>query len=113
MNDSDNKNTYAHTALAALSEMCGCDASAAIKDHVETHWASDPISLGAYSAALPGSTDWRAVLARPVADRLYFAGEATYNAQYNGSYAGAYSSGIVASLEILDSLRAQATVPPK
>ncbi len=41
-----------------------------------TKWASDPWALGAYSAALPGNAGARQALRRPIADRLFFAGEA-------------------------------------
>ena len=40
-------------------------------------WIDDPHALGAYSHALPGRADARAALARPVAGKLWFAGEAT------------------------------------
>ena len=40
-------------------------------------WANDPWSLGCYSYARPGQADARAKLALPVADKLFFAGEAT------------------------------------
>ena len=45
------------------------------KGHV-TRWASDPWALGAYSAARPGHSHMRSRLAEPVADRVFFAGEA-------------------------------------
>ena len=98
---------FTDAALNAVSDMCDCQARDALELKVETRWATSPISLGAYSAAVPSTTNWRAVLARPVADRVYFAGEATYNSQYNGSYAAAYSSALVASQAILESLCAQ------
>lgn len=48
------------------------------KVHViaETHWAADPFAGGSYSHALPGHAGARAVLAAPVEQRLFFAGEA-------------------------------------
>ena len=42
-----------------------------------TAWRGDPWTLGAYSAPRPGQAHQREVLARPVDDRLFFAGEAT------------------------------------
>jgi monoamine oxidase len=41
-----------------------------------TKWASDPWALGAYAAAIPGSAGARDGLRRPLADRVFFAGEA-------------------------------------
>jgi monoamine oxidase len=40
-------------------------------------WWTDPFSLGSYSVCLPGHAAARDVLAEPVGDRLWFAGEAT------------------------------------
>lgn len=41
-----------------------------------TKWASDPWALGAYAAAIPGSAGAREALRRPLAERVFFAGEA-------------------------------------
>ncbi len=48
------------------------------KVHVmaQTSWAGDPFAGGSYSHALPGHAGARAVLAAPVDQRLFFAGEA-------------------------------------
>ena len=48
----------------------------------ETKWASDPLSRGSYSHALPGHSDARGRLAAPVDGRLFFAGEALLPAQF-------------------------------
>lgn len=42
-----------------------------------SRWAREPNIRGAYAAAVPGLADRRADLARPIADRLFFAGAAT------------------------------------
>lgn len=95
-------------ALKALDDMCGkCNPGAALVKHRTTAWGSTPWTLGAYSAARPGATGMRAVLAEPVGDRLYFAGEACYNATYNGSYAAAYSSALLSSQQIIEDLCAK------
>ena len=39
-------------------------------------WGDDPLIKGAYSASKPGCADQRGVLAAPIAEKLYFAGEA-------------------------------------
>ena len=51
--------------------------------------------MGCYSHARPGHADARAKLATPVADRLYFAGEATGGADFGGAMTagGAYLAG--------------------
>lgn len=59
-----------------------------------THWASDPFSYGSYSYAATGSSlsDFEA-LAEPLANRLFFAGEATLGKHLATTH-GAYLSGI-------------------
>jgi monoamine oxidase len=65
-----------------------------------TRWASDPFALGSYSyIASGGRGSDMDVLAEPVRDRLFFAGEATSRAQY-GTAQGAFLSGFRAAGEI-------------
>ena len=56
---------------------------------IVTAWAGDPWTLGSYSSALPGASHQRAVLARPVGDILFFAGEAC-SVEFAGTAHGAY-----------------------
>ncbi len=61
---------------------------------VRTRWAADPFSFGSYSQIPVGSsTEDLEALAQPVADRLFFAGEAT-SQQYPSTVHGAFLSGI-------------------
>ena len=60
----------------------------------------DPLSLGAYSHALPGHAEARAVLAAPVDDRLFFAGEATSPNFFSTAH-GARDSGERAAREVI------------
>ncbi|MDH7799307.1 MULTISPECIES: NAD(P)/FAD-dependent oxidoreductase [unclassified Beijerinckia] len=66
-------------------------------------WEQDPYALGSYSHALPGHWDKRAVLAQPVDDRLFFAGEAT-SPHYFSTAHGAHESGERAAAEALQAL---------
>ncbi|MBW4493525.1 MAG: FAD-dependent oxidoreductase [Oscillatoria princeps RMCB-10] len=61
---------------------------------LRTRWAADPFSFGSYSQIPVGSSigDLEA-LAEPVADRLFFAGEAT-SQNYPSTVHGAFLSGI-------------------
>lgn len=59
-----------------LRAMFGSDADKYFVKGSFTKWASDPWALGAYAAASPGQSGTREGLRRPVADRLFFAGEA-------------------------------------
>jgi monoamine oxidase len=57
--------------------MLGTDVRSALGPGRLAGWWRDPHALGAYSVCLPGQAPARATLAMPVADRLWFAGEAT------------------------------------
>ncbi len=67
-----------------------------------TRWASDPFARGSYSYFAHGSVpeDVEA-LAAPIADRVFFAGEAT-SGDHPATVHGAYASGLRAAEEALD-----------
>ena len=65
-----------------------------------TAWLQDPWSRGSYSYAVPGHAGDRAVLAAPVGDRLFFAGEATSPDFFSTAH-GAYMTGLAAAEGIL------------
>jgi monoamine oxidase len=67
-------------------------------------WIRDPYALGSYSYTKPGGTTQRSVLATPIDDTLFFAGEATQPAPHYQTVHGAYLSGRRAAREILASL---------
>jgi monoamine oxidase len=66
----------------------------------ESRWAHDPFARGSYSHALPGHAGKRAVLAAPVDNRLFFAGEATSPHFFSTAH-GARDSGERAAREVL------------
>jgi monoamine oxidase len=79
-------------ALGEVVKMVGEDArSHFVKGHL-TGWAENPLTLGAYASALPGHFGARAELARPVGDRLFFAGEAVAT-PFMTLCSGAYATG--------------------
>jgi monoamine oxidase len=94
-------------ALAAMSDMCGCDAGRSLVRSRTTDWGADEWTLGAYSAALPGQAAMRQKLAEPLDHQLYFAGEACDYSPYNGSFAGAYNSALKSSYQMITCLRHQ------
>lgn len=63
-------------ATEGLVEMFGSDARGQVVKGALTPWASNPWTRGAYAAASPGRYAAREALARPVGDRVFFAGEA-------------------------------------
>lgn len=84
----------AMTAFATdwLAKLFGEDIRKAVKRTAATNWAKDPLALGAFSAAMPGSEGSRRILAEPVRDRLWIAGEATHETLW-GTVGGAWASG--------------------
>ena len=61
--------------------------------YIRTNWSRDPFSLGSYSFIAKGARKRQTRdLARPIADRIFFAGEATHP-DYNSTVHAAYESG--------------------
>ena len=72
-----------------------------------TNWRKDPYSLGAYSYLPVGASDEDyQLLAKPVARKVYFAGEAT-SALFPASMHGAMMSGIREARRIKRHLRSK------
>ena len=65
-------------------------------------WQRDPFARGAYSYVLVGGAGARESLAAPVAETLYFAGEATDTGE-SGTVGGALASGVRAARALLES----------
>ena len=90
-------------AADELANILGSDVRKHISPLASTAWQSDPWSRGSYSYALPGHADDRAILAAPVDERLFFAGEATSPNDFSTAH-GAYMSGVAAADAALASL---------
>jgi monoamine oxidase len=67
-------------------------------------WQSDPFAGGSYSYVGVGGEQAQAELAAPMADTLFFAGEATNSEGHHGTVHGAISTGERAAMEIRRSL---------
>ena len=80
------------------------NAEPTVVDMVITRWGQDPFARGAYSyVPVGGSVKARSVLAKPVSDQLYLAGEAYTNTDPSSVH-GAYNSGIATAKQVLDRL---------
>jgi monoamine oxidase len=95
-------------ALAAASideivSFLGSDFRRKLKPLKESRWAHDRFARGSYSHALPGHAGDRAILAAPVDNRLFFAGEATSPNFFTTAH-GAHDSGERAAREVLGAL---------
>jgi monoamine oxidase len=64
-------------------------------------WNADPFSRGAYSYPALGGLEAARVLGQPVADTLFFAGEATDSQGFSGTVHAALESGYRVAREIL------------
>jgi monoamine oxidase len=92
-------------ALAAqsideIAALLGNDIRSKLTPLAESRWCHDRFAQGAYSAARPGHAEARAVLAAPVNDRLFFAGEATSPNFFSTAH-GARESGERAAKEVM------------
>lgn len=90
-------------ALSTITDIYGNDAASGFVNGAVTRWWRDPRAQGSHSAALPGQAHQRAELGRPVADRLYFAGEACA-VNWASSLPGALQSGRAAARAIAEKL---------
>ena len=91
-------------AASELVDLFGADFRRRIKPLAHHSWAADPFARGSYSYALPGKADGRAVLAAPVEDRLFFAGEACSHGDFSTAHGG-YRSGVDAAEQAIVVLR--------
>jgi monoamine oxidase len=79
-------------ALEQLIRLVGSDARKHFVKGLRTDWAENPLTLGAYGAPRPGRNGARKVLAEPLGERVFFAGEAMGGAT-SALVNGAYQSG--------------------
>lgn len=78
--------------LTKLRDALGSKAAPYPTHHIVSAWNEDEWVKGAYSCARPGAADQRSILAQPIDDRIFFAGEATSSNAY-ASVHGACISG--------------------
>jgi monoamine oxidase len=67
-------------------------------------WQMDPFALGAYSYGKVGADGVQTLIAAPLENTLFFAGEATDAAGHNGTVHAAIASGYRAAREILQAI---------
>jgi monoamine oxidase len=79
-----------------------------LQAYLVADWREDPFSLGAYSYVPVGGITASIALAQPIADTLFFAGEATNSDGNSGTMHGAIATGYRAAEELLRAERRQA-----
>jgi monoamine oxidase len=88
-------------ALNELSQLFGPAVRAACRGGRLVDWSADPWSRGAYTYSGVGMGAARAVLAEPLDDTIFFAGEATAEGGHIATVHGAIESGRRAARELL------------
>lgn len=86
-------------ALEEFVSAVGSGARRRFKRGQFSDWGRNPLTLGAYSAARPGGHAGRAVLAEPLGDRVFFAGEAVAG-DHVALMSGAHMSGTRVGAEV-------------
>jgi monoamine oxidase len=95
-----------------LAGLYGTEVKKAIKRSHATRWNSEPLALGAFSAAAPGGQSARRILMEPLPGPVWFAGEAVHETLW-GTVGGAWESGERAATAVLHHLGAIKEPPPQ
>ena len=79
-------------ALSELRKIFGTDVDKAFIKGDATRWGSDQLFFGSYASAEPGAFGMRRELRKPIAEKLFFAGEACHASAW-ATVHGAFESG--------------------
>lgn len=91
-------------AIEELVALLGSDIRDRLTPLGGSAWAATPWIEGGYSHALPGRADQRAVLAAPIDDRIFFAGEACSTSDFSTAH-GALETGRAAARAVLAAIK--------
>jgi monoamine oxidase len=94
-------------ALDELAGLFGAGLRRRLTPIASSAWVLDRYARGSYSCALPGHADDRQMLAAPVDERLFFAGEAC-SIDFFGTAHGAFITAVAAAEGAIATLRAPA-----
>ena len=94
-------------AIDELVGLFGAGIRARLTPLASSAWVLDPLATGSYSCALPGHADDREILAAPIDERLFFAGEACSIAFF-GTAHGAFITAVAAAERIVAAQRTTA-----
>jgi len=93
-----------------LAGLYGAEVKKAIKRTHATRWNSEPFTLGAWSAAVPGSQFARRQFLEPISDDVWYAGEAAHETLW-GTVGGAWESGERAADAVIRRLALKPSTP--
>jgi monoamine oxidase len=91
--EQEGEGALARFAIKELVGQFGNSMRPRLRPLIATGWSKERYSQGSYSHALPGNAGLREILARPVDNRLFFAGEACSAESFSTAH-GAYETGI-------------------
>lgn len=94
--EEEGEGALARFAVEELVSHLGSDVRSRLRPLAASGWSNDLYALGSYSHALPGKAGSRAILARSVDGRLFFAGEACSAESFSTAH-GAYETGVAAA----------------
>jgi monoamine oxidase len=98
--EAEGEAAFASFAIGQLASLLGDSMRKRLHPIAATAWARDPYARGSYSHAMPGHADARVILAAPVDERLFFAGEACMVHDFSTAH-GAYRSGVAAAEAVI------------
>ena len=87
-------------ALGQLKKLLGSDIEKHYIKGSATAWGLNPLTLGSYASARPGSYKMRKLLRQPVGERVFFAGEACHPSIW-ATVGGAHLSGAKTARTVL------------
>jgi len=94
------KDVFLERTMSTLRKLFGNDIPDPLKV-ITTNWCSDPFSNGSYSYIPVGASGKEYdILAEPIDNKLFFAGEATYRTCHS-TVQGAYQSGLREAMRIM------------
>jgi monoamine oxidase len=88
-----------------LRALLGSRGDAGLRNAAVTDWGRNPLTRGAFAAALPGQWRARTALEAPIGERIFLAGEAQGGKAVQTVH-GAYLSGQRAGRRVLSLLKA-------
>jgi monoamine oxidase len=87
-------------AVEELTKHLGSGVARRVRPSLMHSWGKDAYARGSYSYAVPGAAYERAMLAGPVDERLFFAGEACSTHDFSTAH-GAYLTGVEAAKQVV------------
>jgi len=96
----EGEGAFARFAIEQICAALGNDMRKRLHPIVESAWARDPWSLGAYSYGSEGARAARVALAAPVNEKLFFAGEHCSDLDFSTAH-GAYRTGVKAARDAM------------